>query len=184
MKRQDEAMQIGAISPDKGTWVVRVADGQGGNWTKAIGTADDFEDADNRTTFDFWQAQERARSVARTACGETDSSKPLTVAQALDRYKDDIETRSGDIGNMTRVKAHVPESLAQKNISHLTVRDRREWRDNLAKRLAPASVNRTGAAFRLYSEGSSLRSAVPLDWKMLSNDLITVFQGPCCPWGN
>jgi integrase len=127
-----------------GTWVVRVA----GNWTKAIGVADDFEDADNRTTFDFWQAQERARSVARTACGETDSSKPPTVAQALDRYKDDIETRGGDIGNMTRVKAHVPESLAQKNVSLLTVRELREWRDNLAKHLAPASVNRTAAAFK------------------------------------
>jgi hypothetical protein len=127
---------------------VRVADGQGGNWTKAIGAADDFEDADNRTTFDFWQAQERARSMARVACGDTDSSKLLTVAQALDRYKDDIDTRGGDIGNMTRVKAHVPESLAQKNVSLLTVRDLREWRDGLAKRLAPASVNRTAAAFK------------------------------------
>jgi integrase len=115
---------------------------------EAIGAADDFEDADNRTTFDFWQAQERARSVARTACGETDNSKPLTVAQGLDRYKDDIETRGGDIGNMTRVKTQVPESLAQKNVSLLTVRDLRDWRDNLAKGLAPASVNRTAAAFK------------------------------------
>jgi hypothetical protein len=49
---------------------------------------------------------------------------------------------------MTRVKAHIPESLAQKNVSLLTVRDLREWRDNLAKRLAPASVNRTAAAFK------------------------------------
>jgi hypothetical protein len=109
-----------------GTWVVRVADGQGGNWTKAIGAADDFEDADNRTTFDFWQAQERARSMARAAHGETDSSKPLTVRQVLDRYKADIATRGGDIGNMTRVRAHVPEGLAQKNVSLLTVRDLRE----------------------------------------------------------
>lgn len=29
-----------------GTWVARVADGNGGNWTKAIGNADDFDDAD------------------------------------------------------------------------------------------------------------------------------------------
>src|SRR5689334_16549233 len=26
-----------------GTWVVRVADGRGGNWTKAIGIADDLD---------------------------------------------------------------------------------------------------------------------------------------------
>jgi hypothetical protein len=90
-----------------GTWVVRVANGQGGNWTKAIGAADDFEEADNRTTFDFWQAQERARSLARAAHGDTHSSnKPLTVGQILDRYKADIATRGGDIGNMTRVKKY------------------------------------------------------------------------------
>ena len=29
-----------------GTWVVRVADGKGGNWTKAIGAADDFDNSD------------------------------------------------------------------------------------------------------------------------------------------
>jgi hypothetical protein len=45
-----------------GTWVVRAADGQGGNWTKAIGTADDFDEAD---VLDFWQAQDRARAIAR-----------------------------------------------------------------------------------------------------------------------
>jgi hypothetical protein len=29
-----------------GTWVLRVADGKRGNWTKSIGAADDFADAD------------------------------------------------------------------------------------------------------------------------------------------
>ena len=29
-----------------GTWVARVADGAGGNWTKAIGIADDFDESD------------------------------------------------------------------------------------------------------------------------------------------
>ena len=48
-----------------GTWVVWVADGRGGNWTKAIGSADDFEEADSNNTLDFWQAQDRARAVAR-----------------------------------------------------------------------------------------------------------------------
>jgi hypothetical protein len=33
-----------------GTWVVRVADGKGSNWTKAIGDADDFDEA----KLSFW----------------------------------------------------------------------------------------------------------------------------------
>jgi predicted XRE-type DNA-binding protein len=140
-----------------GTWVVRVADGKGGNWTKAIGAADDFEEADNRTTFDFWQAQERARSVARAAHGDTDrSSKPLTVRQVLDRYKADIATRGGDIGNMTRVKAHIPQSLAQKNVSLLTVRDLRGIsQGDLSKVLR--------GQFRGYSEAKLMRMLTVFD---------------------
>jgi hypothetical protein len=44
-----------------GTWVVRVADGLGGNWTKAIGGADDYTDANGADTLDYWQACDRAR---------------------------------------------------------------------------------------------------------------------------
>jgi integrase len=131
-----------------GTWVVRVADGKGGNWTKAIGAADDFDEADGNTTLDFWQAQDRARSTARMARGETGDGKPITVAQVLDCYEADITTRGGDVGNVTRVRVHVSEALANKNMSLLTVRDLRNWRDDLAKQLAPASVNRTSAAFK------------------------------------
>ena len=40
-----------------GTWVVRVADGRGANWTKAIGVADDFGEADGVAVLDYWQAQ-------------------------------------------------------------------------------------------------------------------------------
>jgi hypothetical protein len=101
----------------------------------------------------FWQAQERARSVARAAHGDTDTdSRPLTVAQALDRYKADIATRGGDIGNMTRVKAHVLESLAQKNVSLLTVRDLREWRDNLAKKPGTRFRESNGRRFQSSAE--------------------------------
>src|SRR5947207_9214922 len=48
-----------------GTWVVRVADGRGRNWTKAIAAADDFEDADGHHVLDFWQAQDKARTLGR-----------------------------------------------------------------------------------------------------------------------
>src|SRR5262245_8560373 len=50
-----------------GTWVARVADGRGGNWTKKIGIADDFDEADEgHEIFDFWGAQDRARVLVRT----------------------------------------------------------------------------------------------------------------------
>src|SRR5262249_38649308 len=48
-----------------GTWIVRAADGKGGNWTRSFATADDFEEADGDQVLDFWGAQDRARQLAR-----------------------------------------------------------------------------------------------------------------------
>ena len=132
-----------------GTWVLRVADGRGGNWTKAIGNADDFEEADGSNILDFWQAQDRARVIARVGRdGDSDDGKPVTVKRALDRYEADLKTRSGDIANAARVRLHLKEALAHKRVALLTARDLRHWRDGLAKHLAAATVNRTAGALK------------------------------------
>lgn len=90
-----------------GTWVVRAADGQGGNWTKAIGTADDFDGADGETVLDFWQAQDRARVIARAGRdGGGENRRPATVADALDRYEADLKTRGGDVQVTLRGSEH------------------------------------------------------------------------------
>ena len=66
-----------------GRWIARAADGHGGNWTKAFAIADDFEDADDGgAVLDFWQAQDRARALARATEGNGD--RPATVGEALD----------------------------------------------------------------------------------------------------
>jgi hypothetical protein len=127
-----------------GTWVVRAADGQGGNWTKAIGTADDSDEADGKIVLDFWQAQDRARVIARAdRNGDQYEGRPATVAEALDRYEADLETRGGDTGNVARVRAHLPAVLAGKSVALVTAYDLHTWRDRLAKELALATVNRT-----------------------------------------
>jgi len=130
-----------------GTWVVRVADGKGANWTKAIGLADDFNDADGKTVLDFWQAQDRARAVARGGRAD-DDGRPITIGQALDQYEANLKVRGGDVGNVTRVRAHLPKTLSGKSIVLATARDFRAWRDELAASLVPATVNRIATGFR------------------------------------
>ncbi|MGE3782053.1 MAG: tyrosine-type recombinase/integrase [Alphaproteobacteria bacterium] len=127
-----------------GTWVARIADGKGGNWTKAIGAADDFEDADGNTILDFWQAQDKARTLARPERAEAGgSAKPATVEQALAVYEADLKTRGADLGNVARVRMHLPAPLRDRPVPLLASRELRRWRDELVKHLAPASVNRT-----------------------------------------
>jgi integrase len=131
-----------------GTWVVRAADGKGGNWTKAIGAADDFDDADGKATLDFWQAQDRARAIARGGRAAGYDGGPMTIAKALDRYEADLKIRGGDIGNVTRVRAHLSDSLAQKSVAVITARELRAWRDELAESVTPATVNRITTGLR------------------------------------
>ncbi|HEX3885307.1 MAG TPA: tyrosine-type recombinase/integrase [Stellaceae bacterium] len=141
-----------------GTWVARVADGAGANWTKAIGNADDFEDASGGAVLDFWQAQEKVRALARDS---REGAKPvtveaITVAKAIDRYEADLKTRGGDAGNAARVRTHLTPALARQTVAALTARDLRTWRDAIATKLKPASVNRTTtglkAAFNLAAD--------------------------------
>jgi integrase len=131
-----------------GTWVVRAADGKGGNWTQAFAIADDFEDANGSTVLDYWQAQDRARAIARGAASDELHGEPATVAEAIDAYEADLKTRGGDLGNVVRLRAHLPAALGAKQVAELTARDLRGWRDGLVANRKPATVNRTSAAFK------------------------------------
>jgi integrase len=123
---------------------MRVADGKGGNWLRAIGRADDFDDPDGGEILDFWQAQEKARTLARGG----KPPEPVTITRALERYEADLQTRGGDRGNVTRVRLHVTDALGHKLVDGVTARDLRAWRDALAKTLVPATVNRTTTALK------------------------------------
>ncbi len=131
-----------------GTWVLRLSDGEGRNTRKSIGSADDYEEADGDKLLSFWQAQERARKLAHGDGPARAASRgtPITVKQALERYEADLNTRGGDIRNVSRVRLHLPPALAGKIVLLLTVDDLRDWRDGLRRR--PASINRTCSALK------------------------------------
>jgi integrase len=153
-----------------GTWVMRVADGKGGNWTAAIGTADDTSPANETDVFDFWQAQDRARAKARLGPdGTGDDGKPATIAKALERYAADLKLRGADPGNVARVLPHLSEALAAKSCALVTSRELRLWRDRLVDKLAPATVNRTRnsltAALRLAAEHDERIAANRRAWE-------------------
>src|SRR6516225_641510 len=125
---------------DRSAWVVRVADGKGGNWTKNLpGIPDDHEDANGESVLTFWQAQDKARALAR---GTVESGKPITVAEALTDYESDLKGRDCLTGNVSRVRHHLPPALAAKPVAMLTSRELQRWRDGLVA-MKPATVNRT-----------------------------------------
>src|ERR1700689_1897518 len=84
-----------------GTWVLRIADGKGGATTRAIGAADDFEEANGATLLDYWQAQGKAKSVARGS-GGSEIAKPLTVRRAAEVYLTVLEAKNPRTARDTR----------------------------------------------------------------------------------
>jgi integrase len=131
-----------------GTWIARVSDGKRGNWTKALGHADDFDEADGTNVLDCWQAQEKARTIGRAEHSGHRSVKPATVAEALNAYDADLKTRGGDLANVRRVRVRLPDRLLTKTVALLTAGELRRWRDGLVTIVKPATANRTCRAFK------------------------------------
>src|SRR5262249_43598611 len=122
-----------------GTWVVRVADGKGGNWTKAFAVADDHEDADGGHVLDYWQAQDKAKALAR---GTSDNGRPCTIDEALTAYAANLKARGGHVANARWIRYHLPPTLAAKPVSLLTSRELQHLRDGLVGKIKNASINR------------------------------------------
>ena len=71
-----------------GTWVLKASDGHGKYWTKAIAEADDHDESNGKTILKFFEAQDRAKKLARGEDGSTGTA-PITVDSALKDYRRD-----------------------------------------------------------------------------------------------
>jgi integrase len=131
-----------------GRWVVRVANGHGGMWTKAIGLADDFEEADGEHVLTWWQAQDRARVLAR-GTDLSGAGRPATVAEALDDYGRDLATRAADPYNAGHARHHLTAALLAKPVALLTPKELSQWRDGLVGAgVKAATVNRVSKSLK------------------------------------
>jgi integrase len=135
-----------------GTWSVRVAKGGRGqgHWSQVIGIADDHDAANGGAVLDFWSAQTKARAHSLAARHGDDSGGKLgTVTEALDAYEADLKARDGDVGNVGRIRHHLPVALASKTVATLVARDFQQWRAALTKAgLTPAAINRSNGVLK------------------------------------
>jgi integrase len=153
-----------------GSWSVLAADGHGGAWLKKIGLADDYEDADGKTILTFWEAQAIARKIARGEETEADADRPLTVAVAIELYAADLKSRGGTPGNATRLRHHVPPTLASRPLALTDARDWRNWRDGMVASgtMVPSTINRI-----MKSAKACCNHAAALDQRIRNKDAWT-----------
>ena len=140
---------------------MRVADGKGSNWTKAIGQADDYEEANGSTI----STTGRHRSgPGQGRAGEdvlpTDDG-PQTLRAALDQYEADLKMRGGDVANAVRVRRHLSE-LLDKPVADVTLNDLRSWRDRLTSKARRKNSDRRGTSERLSGIQQSSHPVSPI----------------------
>lgn len=148
-----------------GRWVVKVADGQGGNYEVTLPNivADDFELADGEHILDFWMACDKARVLARGGRG---GGRPETLAEAITSYEADLKLRDGDLGNATRIRHHLPTWLLNKPVPMLLERDFLRLRnDMIARGIRGPNLSRTFKVLRAV-----LNLAARHDKRILNRD--------------
>ncbi|SHG08350.1 tyrosine-type recombinase/integrase [Bradyrhizobium erythrophlei] len=124
-----------------GTWSVKCG------WLQRFGLADDHEDANGESVMSYWQALEKAKTLARA--DEGNSETPISVSDAVDAYETDLETRGGRKYNATQLRLHLTDAIKSKAVALLTERELRDWRAGLVKKgLKPSSADRIGRSFK------------------------------------
>jgi integrase len=128
-----------------GSWIVKSANGKGGYWTQVIAVADDFETSDGSKVLTFYEAQDKAKALARKQSpgGAGDDSRPVTLDEALVAYARDITRRGGGAYNAERPRFRLTPTLLAKPVTLLSIKELRAWRDSLLDLgLKPSSVAR------------------------------------------
>jgi hypothetical protein len=126
-----------------GTWSVRSSDGHGRLWEKRLALADDLEAAAPPHVLTFWDVQKVALALARQQPHAGDEGRPITVAEALDRYQEDLKARGGSIYNAGMPRKHLSTVLLSKPVALLGANELKRWRDSLiGGSLQPSSINR------------------------------------------
>lgn len=125
-----------------GTWSVKC-----NGWLKRFGLADDHEDANGESVMTYWQALDRAKTLARA--DEINTEQPIGVSEAVDAYEADLKTRGGRKYNATQLRLHLRDALKNKAVALLTERELRDWRAGLVtKGLKPSSADRIARSLK------------------------------------
>jgi hypothetical protein len=125
-----------------GVWSVKAPFG-----LKKFAIADDLEDANGESVMTYWQALDKARTLARA--GEGSSDALITVKEAVDNYEADLAARGAQKDNATAIRRNLPDTLAAKPVALLTEKELRTWRNGIVKRgLKPASADRVARVFK------------------------------------
>lgn len=168
-----------------GTWVLRIADGSGGANQRGFAIADDHEEANGVDILTYWQAQDRAKQLARGA-EAAPAAGPVTVGAAVEAYLTVLEAKNPRTAADTkgRLKKHFLPKFGAKPLAALTKTMLDNWLSSMvSKSDDPEAVRRSkDSANRVLSMvKAALNHALKDPFNGLADDkawkLVKPFQG-------
>jgi integrase len=128
------------MASGSGSWIARLYDSVGRQQHyQALGSADDYLDADGESVFTFGQAQERARRFftrkARELAGhDTPQAGPFTVEMAVRDYLAHRRNRGsrGVEADAKQAEAHIIPALGSLMVDRLTAKRINDWLGEMA----------------------------------------------------
>lgn len=137
--------------PQGGSWYCRTYEGAGKYRQDYIGVADDHLDANGESVLTFYQAQEKARDIAK----QRDRSRGIglatdaTVGQAAERYLDWFRKHKRTVRETEHViNVHILPALGDMKLSALTPPKLREWLEGLAAQRARVRSKKAKPKYR------------------------------------
>lgn len=121
--------------PTGGAWSVKLLQADGRYALQSLADADDHQDANGVDVLDYFQAQDKAREVAKAAKENAGIvRKPLTVGQVMTAYMEwfALHKKSAKETAYT-VERHILPTLAQLDAATLSAEVLQEWLEELVK---------------------------------------------------
>jgi len=154
-----------------GTWYLRIAQPGNKYSIKALGSADDFQEADGLTVLTYGQAVKQAQQKAAEVAQKARQEACYTVNRAMDDYLEAIKVSGRSYAtSKATIDAHIKPEFGDRPVDELTTKELRQWHHKLAR--APARLrgkDKTRKVARDDSEGQRKRKAT-------ANRILTVFK--------
>jgi hypothetical protein len=148
-----------------GTWIARRLC-ENGKYTEArLGTADDFQDADNMTVLDFVQSQDAARKwsiieIRKEQGFEEPVKTNYTVSDALQDYLAHYSVEGkGYSVTKASINAHIlTEDISKVTLDRLTAKKITDWHHNLAAKPARLRTKKTAEKHNIRAVSDSVEA--------------------------
>ena len=167
-------------SDSGGKWYVKTRTPEGKYTWQAIGSTDDYADANGKTVLSYSQAQDIAKKIGEKIRlgADYEDTKPYTIKNAVEDYLIDFKAngKKSLYATETQINAHILPTFSDKVISTLTFKQLNNWKNKLATTDKRARSSKKLKREQKYIADDSSDGEYQRRRRATTNRIITIFK--------